>query len=102
MDWVTVALSALGGVGSGAIAAVAYSFILGRKYQQTEDKLKNLEAKNEEQDKKIEKLDTDQDAMTKENHESWQELNRSLGQVQGILLGGLPPPLPPRKSRPGT
>lgn len=102
MDWATIGLSALGGVLSGGVTALALSFVLGRKYQKIEDRLAALEQKDGEHDKKLDKLDTDYDTMTKENNESWQYINRSLGQIEGMLRG-LPPPLPPaRKSRPGT
>ena len=108
MELAEVALSIGGGVVSGTITALVFSFFLGRKYQKIEDKLEALaEADEKLVDKldkiegKLQKVEDDAETMTKENNQSWQDINRSLGQIEGMLSGGaLPPPPLPRKSRP--
>ena len=96
---VEIGYAIIAGIASGALTATGFVFLLGRRYQAIEEHLKALFEKNREQDAKIEKLETDQTTMTKENNESWQDLNRTLGQIEGSI-GMLPPPPPPRKTRP--
>jgi hypothetical protein len=104
--WGEAAVSAVVGLLSGAGTALVLSFVFGRRYQKMEDRLDALEERSKDQGKDIEKLTTDQGTMAKENNESWLELNRSLGQIEGMLNPGrstqppYPPPFPPRKSRP--
>jgi hypothetical protein len=100
-DWGELVVGAVGGILSGAGTALVLAFIFGRKYQKIEDELEDLRNNDIALDKKCTKLDTDVAALTKENNESWQDLNRTLGQIEGSL-GMLtpPPPMNPRKSRP--
>jgi hypothetical protein len=80
-----VGLTILIGLGSGALSAAGFMFLMGRKYQRIEDRLEGLEAKDERVEKQLEKVETDVNTLVKEEGESWQEVNRTLGQIQGAL-----------------
>lgn len=86
------ALAAIPGLGT--IVALAWSF--GRELQKREDENKTLRGDLEKEVKAREALE----AEFKESEQSWQTLNRTLGQIEGAL--GIQQPMRGRaKSYPG-
>lgn len=81
------AISAIVGAGSAVVAALVMSFRFGSRLTEIENAAK--EAKT-----KAEKNSTDLEALVKEQGESWQEFNRTLGQIEGAIGLGQPPTNP--------
>jgi hypothetical protein len=93
VDIADLAIHALVSVVSAAAGVTVAAWKLSAQLQK-------LRSEGEERQRKVEQLDKDMDALTKENHQSWLSLNYTLGQIAQAM--GLAPPMrPPQQSRPG-
>lgn len=92
MDVADIAVQALASISSAAIGVAVASWRLSARLQK-------LESKAEAQEKELGQIKTDVDTLTKENQQSWQNLNFTLGQISQAM--GLAPMMrPPTQSKP--
>ncbi|HTQ43914.1 MAG TPA: hypothetical protein VMI75_14230 [Polyangiaceae bacterium] len=82
--------------GAGAIGA---TFTFARRLQKMADEAAEAKKIAEEAKQLILKLDAEVDEDRKMGAEQWQDLNRTLGQIEGIMSGG-PPTNPSRGKLP--
>jgi len=97
MDLGTLAIDAAVSVVSASAVVVAAAWKLGRDIQKIKDTAESAVEAAGRAEKKADKAETSIDALAKEENESWQELNRTLGQIEGAM--GITP-RPKMKSRP--
>jgi len=97
MDIGALALEVAVSVVSASAVVAATAWKLGRDIQKIKDTATNAVEAAARAEKKADKAETSIDALAKEENESWQELNRTLGQIEGAM--GITP-RPKMKSRP--
>ncbi len=93
-----VAVEAGVAVVSGLVGAGGVLWSLGRKLQKIEDQAVTATKLAKETHDSVEKLEREIDQDRRQGAEQWQDLNRTLGQIEGAMSGG-PPPRPRLPSR---
>jgi len=94
-------------IASSAATGIVFVWRAGRYLKGIEDKVVGFEKSHTEHEQEDEKrhaaLQKDFDETNKNNEESWRELNRTLGQIEGALgVGENPAPRRRQKSWPGA
>ena len=96
------------GIAVASSVGTAFIFVwrAGRYLKGLEDKITGFEKSHEEHEEEDEKrhaaLQKDFDDASKNSEESWRELNRTLGKIEGALELETPPPRRRQKSYPGA
>ena len=91
---ITVAISAATGVSAAALFIWRASASWTHFKTNTENELKNLKAKSEENETAINGTAEDLQQYTESQGKQWQDMNRALGQIEGELRAN------PRRTRP--
>jgi outer membrane murein-binding lipoprotein Lpp len=77
---------------SGLVGAGGVLWTLGRKLQKIEDKADKALVEVKELRDSVQKLEREVDQDRRQGAEQWQDLNRTLGQIEGMMGGGPPRP----------
>jgi hypothetical protein len=81
---------------SGVVGAGGVLWSLARKLQRVEDTAASAATGTKENREKLEKLETEIDLDRRQGADQWQDLNRTLGQIEGMMSGGSQPMQRPR------
>lgn len=84
---------------SAGAAALGTVFTLARRMQKGLDEAAEAKKIAEEAKQLVHKLDTEVDEDRRQGAEQWHDLNRTLGQIEGMMSGGNPT-MPPRGKLP--
>lgn len=87
-------------VASAGTAALGTMFTLGRRMQKIIDEATEAKKIATEAKELVNKLDKEVDDDRRQGAELWQDLNRTLGQIEGVMSGGSGPTMPPRGKLP--
>lgn len=98
-------LSAVLGLAGGLTAAGGLLWKLSAQLTAQAEQIKSLKEEQRKQEEsckeQFERLNTEFDDYVKEQGNAWQQLNRTLGKIEGALERPAPPPAPPpRRSAP--
>jgi hypothetical protein len=77
---------------SGLAGAGGVLWSLARKLQRIEDKADKALASAKDTKDSVEKLEHEIDQDRRQGAEQWQDLNRTLGQIEGAMSGAPPRP----------
>lgn len=86
----------LASAGSAALGTV---WTLARRMQKVADEATEAKKIAEEAKQLVHKLDAEVDEDRRQGAEQWHDLNRTLGQIEGVMSGG-GPTMPPRGKLP--
>jgi len=82
---------------SAGSAAMGTIWTLARRMQKMADETAEAKKLAEEAKGLVLKLDQEVDDDRRQGAEQWQELSRTLGQIEGMMSGG--PPIPPPRGK---
>lgn len=103
MDVVSIAITAGIAVASGVAGAAFWIWRSSGSWHtfrtKTETQLTSLVEKDKELKQDVDDLTRETQDFAEQQGIQWQQINRSLGQIEGAL--GTNPPPNPRRSRPG-
>jgi 3-dehydroquinate synthase class II len=83
----------------GVAGAGGVLWSLARKLQSIEDVAKSAEKVAKENREKVDKLEVEIHQDRRQGAEQWQDLNRTLGQIEGMMSGSPMPTRPRLPSR---
>jgi peptidoglycan hydrolase CwlO-like protein len=102
MDVLSIAITASIAVASGGTGAALWIWKSSGSWHtfktKTETQITSLENKDKELKKDVDDLTRETQDFAEQQGIQWQQINRSLGQIEGAL--GVNPPPNPRRSRP--
>jgi hypothetical protein len=86
-------------VASAGLTVAGAIWTFARRLQKIEDDVSETKKSIEKTEGLVRKLDEEVDEDRRQGAEQWLDLNRTLGQIEGMMSGGGPTP-PPRGKMP--